>query len=266
MSPLRYSLCDVFSDRALAGNALAVFTDASGLDDATMQALAREMNLSESAFVLPATSPAADARVRIFTATMELPFAGHPTLGTAFVLAHAKREEVTVRLETARGIVPVRVAASNTSVRYGVMTQPLPVRRGFAAVAELLAALHIAKPSLPIELYDNGPQYVLIELESAAAVAALRPDLSRLAALGSYAFVTFGRQSTGWKVRVFAPGEGIPEDPATGAAAGPLALHLATHGRIAFGDEVVIEQGTEIARPSTLYARAIGSVERLERI
>src|SRR5882672_1440311 len=99
MRRLPYELCDVFTDRALAGNALAVFTDAAGLGDATMQALARETNLSESTFVLPPTTPEADARIRIFTPTMELPFAGHPTLGTAFVLAGASRRPV-IRLET----------------------------------------------------------------------------------------------------------------------------------------------------------------------
>src|SRR6185369_7300571 len=108
MRALRYELCDVFTDRPLTGNALAVFTDAGGLDDATMQALAREMNLSETTFVLPPTTADADARIRIFTPAVELPFAGHPTLGSAVVLAAPLRREL-IRLETGRGIVPVRL-------------------------------------------------------------------------------------------------------------------------------------------------------------
>ncbi len=266
MRPLRYELCDVFTDRALTGNALAVFTDANGIDDITMQALAREMNLSESAFVLQPSTADADARVRIFTPTMELPFAGHPTLGTAFVLAKAKREGAVIRLETGRGIVTVRVAPSETAVNFGWMTQPIPIRQPFDATDELLAALHVSRSTLPIELYDNGPRYVLIQLETPDAVAGLAPDLSLLAAFGSLAFVVFARQAANWKVRVFAPGEGILEDPATGAAAGALAVHLCLHGRISFGDEVIIEQGAEIARPSKLHARAVGSKERLDLV
>jgi trans-2,3-dihydro-3-hydroxyanthranilate isomerase len=109
-----------------------------------------------------------------------------------------------------------------------------------------------------VELYDNGPHYVFVALDTPDEVAALKPDLARLAALGSTAFSVFSRNGPVWKCRVFAPGEGIAEDPATGAAAGPLAVHLARHDRIAFGDEIVIEQGVEIARPSTLHACARG--------
>lgn len=266
MHPLRYELCDVFTDRALAGNALAVFTEANDLDDITMQALAREMNLSESAFVLHPIAADADARVRIFTPTMELPFAGHPTLGTAFVLAKEKREGAVIHLETGRGPVAVRIAPSETSVNFGWMTQPLPIRHPFAATEALLSALHVDRSTLPIELYDNGPRYVLIQLDTPGAVAALSPDLTRLAAFGSLAFVVFARETASWKVRVFAPGEGILEDPATGAAAGALAVHLCRHGRVGFGDEIVINQGAEIARPSKLHARAVGSAERLDLV
>jgi trans-2,3-dihydro-3-hydroxyanthranilate isomerase len=263
--PIPYVLCDVFTDRALAGNALAVFVEADDLDGATMQALARETNLSESAFVLPPTSPGTDARVRIFTPTMELPFAGHPTLGTAFVLA-ARRQRDVVTLETARGIVTVRLRQGG----FGWMTQPHPHIHPYDHVEELLAALGVPGSTLPVELYDNGPHYVYVERETPEQIAALRPEVSRLAALGSTAFCAFARKGGAtariWKSRVFAPGEGIVEDPATGAAAGPLALHLSRHGRIAFGDEIVIEQGVEIGRPSTLHARVVGSANRLEAV
>jgi len=266
MRALEFQLCDVFTERALTGNALAVFTDASELSESSMQALAREMNLSESAFVLPPVASSADARIRIFTPTMELPFAGHPTLGAAFVLSSSTDAQATIRLETARGIIAVRLTRSSSGSRFGWMTQPIPLRQPFAAADELLTALGARKFGLPVELYDNGPQYVLVELATPAEVASLQPDMSRLAAFGSLAFVVFARKPAGWKVRVFAPGEGIPEDPATGAAAGPLAIHLSRHRYIAFGDEIVIEQGTEIARPSTLHARASGNADRLELV
>jgi trans-2,3-dihydro-3-hydroxyanthranilate isomerase len=133
-------------------------------------------------------------------------------------------------------------------------------------VAELVAALRVPGSELPIELYDNGPHYVYVERETPDEIAALSPDFSRLAALGSTAFCVYARNGERWKCRVFAPGEGIAEDPATGAAAGPLAVHLARHGRIAFGAEIVIEQGVEIGRPSTLHARALGSAERLDAV
>src|SRR5215472_1191641 len=112
MRVLPYELCDVFTDRPLAGNALAVFLDARGLDDVTMQALARETNLSETAFVLPPETSDADACIRVFTPTMELPFAGHPTLGSAFVLG-TSLEHDTIRLETQKGIVPVRLTRTD---------------------------------------------------------------------------------------------------------------------------------------------------------
>ena len=262
---LPYELCDVFTDRPLAGNALAVFTDANGLDEVTLQALAREMNLSESAFVLRPTAPAADARIRIFTPTMELPFAGHPILGSAFVLAAPLGKE-HLQLETGRGVIPVRLTREHGRLVFGWMTQPLPRTAAYSATTELFAALGVAGSGLPVDLYDNGPQYVFVELSSPGEVAALQPDMARLAALGSTAFSVFARDGARWKARVFAPGEGIAEDPATGAAAGPLALHLARYGRIRFGDEILIEQGSEIGRPSRLHACAIGSSERLERI
>lgn len=264
MRSLRYELCDVFTDRPLTGNALAVFTDAGGLDDATMQALAREMNLSESTFVLPPTTPDADARIRIFTPALELPFAGHPTLGSAVVLAAPLRREI-IRLETGRGIVPVRLTRER-GIDFGWMSQPLPRLEPFTAAAELLAALRVESAERPVELYDNGPRHVFVELASPDAVATLRPDLFRLAALGSLAVTVFARKRDGWKNRVFAPGEGVAEDPATGAAAGPFAVHLARLGRIGFGETVTIEQGAEIGRPSTLHARATGSAAQLESV
>jgi trans-2,3-dihydro-3-hydroxyanthranilate isomerase len=258
-----FQLCDVFTDKPLAGNALAVFTDAVDLSEAQMQALARETNLSESAFVLPPTGPNADACVRIFTPTMELPFAGHPTLGTAFVLGASRRLEV-VRLETRRGLIEVRLAWKGGRPVFGWMNQPIPRIEPYAATARLFAALGVRGSLLPVELYDNGPHYVFVELASPGEVTSLRPDLGALATLGTTAFAVVARTGERWKARVFAPGEGIAEDPATGAAAGPLALHLARHGRIPFDVEIVIEQGVEIGRPSVLRARVSAGNDRVE--
>jgi trans-2,3-dihydro-3-hydroxyanthranilate isomerase len=196
---------------------------------------------------------------------MELPFAGHPTLGSAFVLATPLQKE-EIRLETGRGTVTIRLTRERDRITFGWMTQPLPRLELYSASDKLLSALGVGASRLPIELYDNGPHYVFVEIGTPEEVARLSPDLGRLAALGSTAFSVFARSGDQWKCRVFAPGEGIPEDPATGAAAGSFAVHLARHGRIKFGDEVVIEQGLEIGRPSTLHARAIGSAERLERV
>jgi trans-2,3-dihydro-3-hydroxyanthranilate isomerase len=261
---LRYVVCDVFTDRPLTGNQLGVFTDARDLDDDTMQSLARELNYSETVFVLP--SDEAHARIRIFTPAKELPFAGHPTLGSAFVLG-GPLQLAEIRLETGNGVVPVRLEREGPRIVFGRMEQPLPSVEPYADEAEVLAALGVERSELPVEVYDNGIQHVYVALGSEREVAALKPDIGRLAELPAVVGVNcFAGSGSKWKTRMFAPGGGVAEDPATGSAAGPLALHLARHGRIAFGDEIEITQGVEIQRPSTLYARVDGSAEKLERV
>jgi trans-2,3-dihydro-3-hydroxyanthranilate isomerase len=265
MATYRYVVADVFTDRPLAGNQLAVFTDARDIPEDELQPLAREMNFSETAFVYP---PSADghARIRIFTPMDELPFAGHPVLGTAFVLAAPMQLE-EVRLETGAGLVPVRLEREVDRIVFGRMTQPLPAWEPYGRAEELLAAVGVDRSGLPVDVYDNGVRYVYLELDSPAAVAALVPDLQALARLEEAVGVNcVAGAEERWKVRMFAPASGVPEDPATGSAAGPLAVHLARHGRIAFGEEIRIEQGAELGRPSTLFARADGSGERLERV
>lgn len=265
MARHRYVLCDVFTDTPLTGNQLAVFTDGRGLDDETMQSIARELKLSETTFVFPAEQ-GGHAKVRIFTPATELPFAGHPTLGTAFVLA-APMQLLEIRLETGMGIVPVRLEREGARIVFGRMEQPLPSIEPFEPEAELLSALGVQRSELPVERYDNGAQHVYVALGSEDEVARLRPDLNRLAGLEGVVGVNcFAGADGRWKTRMFAPASGVPEDPATGSAAGPLALHLARHGRIAFGDEIEITQGVEINRPSTLYARADGSADNVERV
>jgi trans-2,3-dihydro-3-hydroxyanthranilate isomerase len=254
MRAIRYVVCDVFTDQPLAGNQLAVFTDARGLDDDLMQALAREMGFAESTFVLPAAA-GGHARMRIFTPAVEVPFAGHPTLGTAFVIGEATQLREVV-LETGAGPVPVRLEREGARVIFGWMTQPTPRIVPFPDADALVAALRVTGSVLPIECYDNGIAHVYVALPSREAVGALRPDLARLAALTTNGVNVFAGDGERWKTRMFAPASGVPEDAATGSAAGPLAWHLARHGRVQYGDTIRIEQGAEIGRPSLLYARA----------
>ena len=263
MATFRYVVCDVFTDEPLAGNGLAVFTDAREIPEGQLQRLARELNLSETTFVYP---PAADGhvRMRIFTPAAELPFAGHPTLGTAFVLA-APLQLGEIRIETGRGTIPVTLERDGARIVFGRMTQPVPTMTPFERADELLALLGV-ESQLPVELYDNGIQHVFVACRSEDEVAALEPDLRGIESLGAYGINCFAGSGTRWKTRMFGPALGVAEDPATGSAAGPLACHLARHGRIAFGDEIEIVQGVEIGRPSTLYARADGGDGAVERV
>jgi trans-2,3-dihydro-3-hydroxyanthranilate isomerase len=265
MRRFRYVLCDVFTDVPLAGNQLAVFTDARDLDPVTMQALAKEMNFSETVFVLPPQDDGADVRIRIFTPMAELPFAGHPTLGSAFVLG-GPLQKIVLRIETGAGVVPVELEREVAQIVFGWMEQPLPTWKPFGPTEELFAALGVAGSGLPVEEYTNGPTFAYVELESPEAVAAVEPNLAALARLMTDGTSIFARTDGGWKTRMFAPADGVAEDPATGSAAGPLAVHLARHGRISFGEEIVISQGVELGRPSTLYARVDGSADALERV
>jgi trans-2,3-dihydro-3-hydroxyanthranilate isomerase len=265
MSCFRYVIADVFTDTPLQGNQVAVFTDAREIPEDKLQPIAKEMNFSETVFVY---KPEGDghAKIRIFTPLSELPFAGHPTLGTAFILsAPLSLEEI--KLETGAGVVPVRLEREDGRIVFGRMTQPLPTVEPYNGEEQLLEVLGVARSELPVEVYDNGIKHVYVCLGSEDEVAAVRPDLGRLAeesaAMGFSCFAGKGRL---WKTRMFAPAGGVPEDAATGSAAGPLALHLARHGRIAFGEEIEISQGVEVGRPSKLYARVEGSADEVERV
>jgi trans-2,3-dihydro-3-hydroxyanthranilate isomerase len=263
MTALRYVVADVFTDTPLTGNQLAVFTDARELDDVTMQGLAREMNFSETVFVLP-PEQGGHVRIRIFTPVTELPFACHPFLGAAFVLS-GPLQLGEILLETGAGIVPVALEREGARIVFGRMQQPIPEYEPFAQAEELQELLGVCS-RLPVELYHLGPKHVYLELESAEEVAALEPDLAALARLTDAGVNCFAGSGTHWKTRMFAPADGVAEDPATGSAAGPLAIHLARHGRINFGDEIEISQGDELKRPSKLYARVDGSADQIERV
>jgi trans-2,3-dihydro-3-hydroxyanthranilate isomerase len=258
-----YLVLDVFAERCLEGNQLGVFLDGRPFSDEDMYRLTREMNFAETVFLLPPRS-GGDVWVRIFTPGAELPFAGHPVLGTAFVAGTALDADSVV-LETGGGHVPIALERSDGRIVFGRMQQPIPTWEPFDRAPELLAALGVESSGLPVEVYRNGPVHVYVRLPDEAAVAALRPDMSRLHDL-EVAANCFAGHGTRWKTRMFYPSTGVPEDPATGSAAGPLALHLARHGEIGFGEEIEIRQGEEINRPSLLYAKATGSAERVQSV
>lgn len=260
----RYLVLDVFTERPLQGNPVAVFTEGERIDPALMQPLARELNLSETVFLLPPEASAeADARARIFTPRVELPFAGHPVLGAAYALGESLGIE-TVRLQTGAGVVPVALRDG-----IGEMDQPLPTWSALEEPERLLAALSLERSLLPVELYDNGVRHALVALESAEQVSALSPDLAALERLGEFgvsAFCLTDAATGSVRTRMFAPALGVAEDPATGSAAGPLTVHLARHGLIPFGRRIEITQGVELGRRSRLYGCAHGSGGRLSRV
>jgi len=265
MAAYRYVVADVFTDRALEGNQLAVFTDARDLPEELLQPLARELKFSETVFVYPAEADG-HAKMRIFTPAAEVPFAGHPTLGTAFVLA-GPLQLGEIRLETGVGTVPVTLEREGARIVFGRMSQPVPTVEPFDDEASLLEALGVDRSELPVELYDNGLRHVYVCLRSPEDVAALKPDFKRLAGNGPFLCVsTIAGSGTTWKTRMFAPGGGVDEDPATGSAAGPLCVHLVRHGLVPPGEEIEITQGVEIDRPSRLYARVDGTPDRIDRV
>lgn len=260
-----YTVLDVFTSTPLEGNQLAVFHDGSGVSGEVMQRAARELNLSETVFLLPARD-GADARVRIFTPSAEVPFAGHPVLGTAFLLGERSQAPV-IRLQTGVGVIPVALRRERGDVVFGEMDQLVPTPEPFARERELLSAIGVQRSELPIEAYRNGPLHVYVALEGEQAVAALRPDLAALEALGDGLGVNcFAGAGGRFKTRMFAPGLGVAEDPGTGSAAGPLAVHLARHRRIGYGEQIEIRQGAEILRPSLIHARVEGVEGRIDRV
>jgi trans-2,3-dihydro-3-hydroxyanthranilate isomerase len=259
-----YVVADVFTSAALEGNPVAVFLDAAGIPAARMQRIAREMNLSETTFVLPPERDG-DVRVRIFTPVNELPFAGHPTLGTAIVLGTTSHRD-TIRLETAMGTIPFEFQRDAGRIVSARMRQPIPRWQPYPQAEHLLAALGLTGSTLPVEVYHNGPRHVYVGLDSVPALAALRPDLRALAEHLDMAANCFAGSGDHWRMRMFSPAYGVAEDAATGSAAGPLALHLARYGLIRYGQRIEIRQGVEMGRPATMYAQVRGSAATIDEI
>jgi len=259
---LRYVHVDVFTDTPLTGNQLAVFTDARELDTPTMQALAKEIGFSETTFVLP-PEQGGHARMRIFNPREEMRFAGHPTLGTAWVLGAPMQLGVVV-LETLAGLVEVTLDRDASGrIDFGRMRQPVPTIQPVEPTGELFGALGVAGSELPVELYDNGATHIFVSVASEQELAALRPDTAGIAALGVTGVNCFAGADERWTLRMFWPGG---EDAATGSAAGPLACHLCRLGLLSWGTEIEIAQGAQIGRPSTLFARAQGSGEGIDLV
>jgi trans-2,3-dihydro-3-hydroxyanthranilate isomerase len=264
---------DVFTDRPFAGNPLCVVPDGRGLTPAQMQAIAREMNLSETTFVLPPTDPHATYWMRIFTPAKEIPFAGHPSIGTAYVLACAGRFPLTapvtrIAQQVGVGTLPLEIDVADGRPGRVVMTQGQPVFGGVIRdVAPIAAALGLedaalARSPLPPQVVSTGLEHLLVPLPDLKAVGRLRPDFARLDTLlkenGALGCFVFSLETASPDVfahaRMFAPGAGVPEDPATGSAAGPLGAYLAAHGALPPDRATFwIEQGLEMGRPSRLW-------------
>jgi trans-2,3-dihydro-3-hydroxyanthranilate isomerase len=258
---------DVFTDRALTGNALAVFLDGRGLSTEQMQALAREMNLSETTFILPgdvAAEKTRGVRVRIFTVQEELPFAGHPTLGTAFVL-RGQSGAPEVRLDLSVGTIPVRFTQEPAQPAFGEMTQKNPEfgaiynAKDVARFAGLSAADF--DDSAPIQTVSTGVPFTIAALRSLKTLQNLRLDLDGaaeyLARSGGKFFYFVCRETVDPKARLHARMKFYNgEDPATGSAAGCCVAWMVAHGVAASDEQVLIEQGLEVHRPSCIFVRA----------
>lgn len=258
---------DVFSSRPLQGNQLAVFPDGRGLTDPQMQAIAREMNLSETTFAFPrdaATEAERGVRVRIFTVQEELPFAGHPTLGTAFVLrGSTERQQIALDLKVGR--ISVQFEETPPDPLFGEMTQKDPdfgVIHDHAAVARA-AGLRLADvdSSLPIQTISTGVPFTIVALRELAAIRELDVNLKSSAEYlehsGGKFFYFVCRETVDRAARlharmIFYNGE----DPATGSAAGCAAAWMVAHGVAQPEERVLIEQGIEMHRPSRIFVRA----------
>lgn len=268
---------DVFTDRPFAGNALCVVPDGTGLSTEQMQAIAREMNLSETTFVLPPTDPIAAYWMRIFTPAREIPFAGHPSVGTAYVMAAAGRfplrEPVTrIYQQVGIGTLPLDIEVAYGRPGRVIMTQGKStfgaVLRDWGPIAEALGvdASTLAKSALPAQVVSTGLAHLMVPLPDLDTAGRLRPNVALLdsllqttGALGCFAFcLQATTPDTLAHARMFAPGAGVPEDPATGSAAGPLGAYLAAHGVLPTTQTAfVLEQGIEMGRPSRLWVEVV---------
>lgn len=258
-SKRRFMQLDVFSRQPLKGNPLAVVIDGDGLDEPTMRAMARWTNLSETAFLLTPTQSGADYRVRIFTPTRELPFAGHPSVGAAYAAIEAglvSAGKQALIQECAAGLLAVRVDGSGVERSIHVQAPPAKVHRVDASVVHAIGnALHQALDDADVRFVTNGPQWLLCNLHEASRVRALDPDMPAMAALckrhDAIGVSVFGREhmkEASMAVRAFCPADGIPEDPVTGSANAAIMAFLVEGGDTVYGSRYRASQGREIER------------------
>ena len=279
---LRYHMVDVFTDCMFGGNQLAVFTNGRDVSATTMQAIANELNLSETTFVLPAEDATNDYRLRIFTPITELPMAGHPTVGTAYVLANEhmierpeEDEETEVSFEENVGVIPVSIQYENGRPGLIRMTQPLPTfGPGYPDVTVIAEILGIEPESitdtnLPIEVASCGVPFLLVPLRDLPTIRRVRMNRDRweqalrdFEAPHLFVFTSETVHDTSTvHSRMFAPALGIAEDPATGGASGPLGCYLVRHNVVPVAPTTVIisEQGLEMGRPSIILISFLSS-------
>jgi len=269
MRSSEFETYDVFTDQKFTGNQLAVFLNAEGLTDDEMQAITREFNLSETTFVFPPNDPAHTARIRIFTPAYEMPFAGHPTVGTSIAIARARKLTGELLLELNAGLFPVRLNMDGAVPHAEFQNPNLPEEIGAVPSTQLLEAA-MALPAGSIEEGDARPR--LIGAGANYVYARTQLDVVRNAKLNTAAFEALDLDNTvgvllyaeggeaadaSFHARMFAPGANVPEDPATGSAAAALPGHLAASTRLADGaHRWIIEQGFEMGRPSRIFAQA----------
>jgi trans-2,3-dihydro-3-hydroxyanthranilate isomerase len=284
MRKLRYHLVDVFTDRRFGGNPLAVFTNGRGVPDELMQAVAKELNLSETTFVLPPADPANDWRVRIFTPAREMPMAGHPTLGTSFILAREHLVEITgertqIRLEEQVGVIPVTFQFEDDGRLLIWMQQPLPtfgpVVENRAGVAQMLALTADDLDDYPVQVVSCGVPFLYVPVKTlyAAQQMRLRTEVweQLYPSWGVPEIFAFSRETVNptstVHSRMFAPEFGIVEDPATGAASGPLGCYLVKYGIVSGSPaQIISEQGLEIGRPSFIHIEISHEAGQISRV
>jgi len=268
MRAFDFETYDVFTDKKFAGNQLAVLLDARGLSTEEMQTITREFNLSETTFVLPAEDDANTARVRIFTVGYEMPFAGHPTVGTAIAIARLREQFGELRLELNAGLFPVDVKHEDGKFFAEFKNPNLPKETGAAPSAEAIeAALSLPKGSVdkgehkPRKI-GAGVNYIyarapLAVVQAARLNSAAFEELKLDETVGLYLYATEGEDwDSAYHARMFAPGAGVNEDPATGSAAAAFPGQIALSEKLADGEHRwVIEQGFEMGRPSRIIAR-----------
>lgn len=276
---LQFYQADVFTDRPFGGNPVAVIPEAGGLSDGILQHIAREMNLSETVFVFPPTDANAVAKVRIFTPLQEIPFAGHPILGTFFVLGTLGRlplhgAATRMLYECNLGSFPIEVHTEGKEIRQVVMTQPKPQFLGTIEdvkdLYEIAKALGLAKSQLmnskfPLEIVSTGLPILIVPVRTLTAVRSIEPDIAGITEVctrhgvnGLMTFTTMTvEEDSAVHTRMFAPLIGVVEDPATGSASGALGAYLVHHGVVEVfpATEIVSEQGYELERPSRILIR-----------